>query len=228
MPIRINLLAEQIAAEEERRRDPVKRATLWGSVAILLFACWIALGQARLAKSVHDRDRIRHRLATVDKGSGEVKANLQSLREAEDRLASLYRLATNRYLWGSTFEALQMLPVSTNLRLLKLEGRHAYVVTNQGSAKPAKSGTAKPSRLPTAIETITLRITGQDLGRPEDGNIPQFQRLLAQDAFFGLHLASNGISMVEWSQPMPLPNEPQRTFVQFALECRYAEKERRK
>ena len=41
MPIRINLLAEAQAAEEMRRKDPVKRGLWVAGFLVLVFALWI-------------------------------------------------------------------------------------------------------------------------------------------------------------------------------------------
>jgi hypothetical protein len=40
MPIRINLLAEAQAAEELRRRDPVKRVIFCGALMVALMVVW--------------------------------------------------------------------------------------------------------------------------------------------------------------------------------------------
>ena len=45
MPIRINLLAEEQAAEEMRRRDPIKRALFAGAALAVLMLGWIGLTQ---------------------------------------------------------------------------------------------------------------------------------------------------------------------------------------
>ena len=40
MPIRINLLAESLAEEDSRRRDPVKRAIYIGALLVVLSLVW--------------------------------------------------------------------------------------------------------------------------------------------------------------------------------------------
>ena len=42
MPIRINLLNEELAAEELRRRDPVKRAIFIGIFLVALSLVWFS------------------------------------------------------------------------------------------------------------------------------------------------------------------------------------------
>ena len=57
MPIRLNLLAEAQAAEEMRRRDPVKRALWVAALIVALMLVWSSYLQLRatLANSVVTR-----------------------------------------------------------------------------------------------------------------------------------------------------------------------------
>ena len=58
MPIRINLLAEQLEAEEARRRDPIKRALWMGGSFFVTLVLFSASLQYRLSSA-------RNELATV-------------------------------------------------------------------------------------------------------------------------------------------------------------------
>ena len=51
MPIRINLLAEAQAAEEMRRRDPVKRAVWIAGALVLVVAAWVVFLQVKIMKA---------------------------------------------------------------------------------------------------------------------------------------------------------------------------------
>ena len=48
MPIRINLLAEQLAEEDARRRDPVKRTAWVAGVVVALMGIWSLYLQGRI------------------------------------------------------------------------------------------------------------------------------------------------------------------------------------
>jgi len=56
MPIRINFLAEQQAQEEERRRDPVKRAAWVAAAWVGLLLVWGGYLQAKLWAINGDRE----------------------------------------------------------------------------------------------------------------------------------------------------------------------------
>src|SRR5512133_552686 len=75
MPIRINLLAEQQAAEEARRRDPVKRALWVGGGLVALMVVWIVLLQLRLASAKAELNRYESKLQTVEEDSKEIRAD---------------------------------------------------------------------------------------------------------------------------------------------------------
>jgi uncharacterized membrane protein YiaA len=51
MAISINLLAEAQAAEEQRRKDPVKRAALAAGFVVFLVALWATTLQLRIMAS---------------------------------------------------------------------------------------------------------------------------------------------------------------------------------
>ena len=58
MPIRLNLLAEAQAAEEARRRDPVKRAILAAAFLVAIMLAWSSWlqGRAMLASNQLSRE----------------------------------------------------------------------------------------------------------------------------------------------------------------------------
>ena len=57
MPIRINLLAEQQAADELRRRDPVKRATWAGGFLVGVLTVWSGYLQVKLMAATSEVNR---------------------------------------------------------------------------------------------------------------------------------------------------------------------------
>src|SRR5215475_515936 len=100
MPIRINLLAEMQAAEDLRRRDPIKRTIYVGALLIIILlvvfsSLWLKGIMARaelngLEASLHSR--------TND--YAQVLEKQRKLKDAKVKLAALQQLATNRFLNG--------------------------------------------------------------------------------------------------------------------------------
>jgi hypothetical protein len=107
MPIRINLLAEQQAAEEARRRDPVKRALVMGSVLIVGTLLWTLMTymqvKARRAEFANEDTRFKQ---LEDKAKA-ARALQAEIGDFQRRLTSLDRYSTNRVLWANMLDALQ-------------------------------------------------------------------------------------------------------------------------
>jgi len=54
MPIRINLLAESHAAEEQRRKDPVKRGIYVGASVVSCVLIWALTLQLKIVAAKHE------------------------------------------------------------------------------------------------------------------------------------------------------------------------------
>ena len=74
MPIRINLLAEQQAAEEARRRDPVKRALWVGSGLSRHDVALECLLHLRIVEARAELARYESKLQAVEDNSKEAKS----------------------------------------------------------------------------------------------------------------------------------------------------------
>jgi hypothetical protein len=107
MPLWINLLAEAHDLEEQRRRDPVKRAFLLASFLVtagLLYTGLLhwqsandAAANATLKQYIHDKDA-QHKAALAIK---------QKLNTTRVKLSNLNLLSTNRVLIGNLLNAFQ-------------------------------------------------------------------------------------------------------------------------
>ncbi|HXG47613.1 MAG TPA: hypothetical protein VNO52_08310, partial [Methylomirabilota bacterium] len=67
MPIRINLLAEAQAAEELRRKDPVKRAALVAGALVTGVAAWSGTLQFQVLRSKRDLGQLEARWRSIEK-----------------------------------------------------------------------------------------------------------------------------------------------------------------
>src|SRR5207248_11643686 len=93
MPIRINLLAEQQAAEEMGRRDPVKRAT-WAS-ALLIGILVLVSGylQFQLMVAMRVVNKSESEWNRIEPDFTKITSNLNKIAEAERKWAALQSLA---------------------------------------------------------------------------------------------------------------------------------------
>jgi hypothetical protein len=126
MPIRINLLAEEQAAEEMRRRDPVKRALFAGVLLIILMIGWIGITQISVMAARGDLADSEARLKKVDEASRQAKANQLALADAEQKLRALENYSTNRFLWGTFLDNVQHVSLET-IRLMEIKADQKYV-----------------------------------------------------------------------------------------------------
>src|SRR6266508_1741268 len=114
MPIRINLLAEQQAADELRRRDPVKRATWFCGLVVGVMVVGSGYLQDRLISARGEVSRYESEWRKLESAYKKVSANMEAAAEAERKWAALQTLATNRFLWANPLNALQFVMVAVD------------------------------------------------------------------------------------------------------------------
>jgi hypothetical protein len=107
MPIRINLLAEEQAAEEMRRRDPIKRAIFAGAALAVVMIFWIGITQVNVIAARRELSNYEDRFKKVDDSSKQVRNNQMASADLESKIKALQRYSTNRLLWGTLLDALQ-------------------------------------------------------------------------------------------------------------------------
>jgi hypothetical protein len=125
MPIRINLLAEEQAAEEMRRRDPVKRAFFAGVALVILMIGWMGITQMSVMAARSDLANLETRLKDVDESSRQAKANQQALAEGQQKLRSLGNYSRNRFAWGTFLDNIQRVSLET-IRLMEIKADQKY------------------------------------------------------------------------------------------------------
>ena len=126
MPIRINLLAEQQAAEDARRRDPVKRALILGSVLVVFTLLWTLMAHMQVKARRAEFQNEEARYKQIEDNSKAVKTIQFEIGDIERRMVSLDRYSTNRVLWASMLDALQR-PKFDNIRLKSISANQVYV-----------------------------------------------------------------------------------------------------
>src|SRR5712675_2303147 len=107
MPIHINLLAEVQAAEELRRRDPVKRGFWIAGFLVFLVVVWVISQQVEIMRANKSLLGLDTKLNSQAKEFNQILENQKKLIETNRKLGSLQQLATNRFLLGTVLDALQ-------------------------------------------------------------------------------------------------------------------------
>src|ERR1043165_8322370 len=107
MPIRLNLLAEVQAAEDLRRRDPVKRAIWVGGFLVACMLVWASYVWVHAMMANRKLSGINNRIAALTNDYARVTGNLKKVEEIGRKLGQLNKLASNRFLHGNLLNALQ-------------------------------------------------------------------------------------------------------------------------
>lgn len=134
MPIRLNLLAEQQAAEDARRRDPVKRALWAGGAIVGATILWAVMLQFRLASAKAELTRYEAKLQAVEEDSKETRLGWATSGQIESRISNLQRYSTNRFFSATVLDALQQLKVD-DIRVMQLLTSHSYSTNSDSSYK---------------------------------------------------------------------------------------------
>src|SRR4051794_38313499 len=107
MPIRINLLAETQAAEEMRRKDPVKRAIWIGGFIVFLSLLAALTLQLKISRIRSDIASMNGSFTTIENKVKQVDDHRRATRDLEAKLSALQQFTTNRVLWATALDALQ-------------------------------------------------------------------------------------------------------------------------
>lgn len=121
MPIRINLLAEQQAEAEARRRDPVKRAFWAAGAVIALVLIWSGNLQLKLSGLKSELARQEARWKEIEPRFLQVSNNVREAGSIRKKLESLDKYVTNRFFWANSLNALQH-AADENVRIVNLTG----------------------------------------------------------------------------------------------------------
>ena len=138
MPIHINLLAEAQAAEELRRRDPVKRAIFIGISLTIVALMWSGMVWVKYLLEKETLNSVQIDINTKTNAYQRVMSDRTQIASIQAKLAALQNLQTNRFLQGSLLNALQHATV-TGVQLTRLRVEQNYFLT-EGTASQTDGG----------------------------------------------------------------------------------------
>lgn len=226
MPIRINLLADAHAAEEERRRDPVKRGTYIAAFVVFCVVLWAVTLQLKIIGAKSDLGSVDARWKSIEKGfQSAVEAQKTSM-DVEQRLAALHQMSTNRFLWGNVLNAFQQTLGSVDgVQVVKLKTEQSYFI-GEGTPGRTNGTTFVPGKPPTSTERVSMTLEAMDASSQPGRRVNQFRESIATVPFFKENLSkTNGVMLLSRSAPQNSPNGD-RTFVMFSLKATFPEKTR--
>lgn len=226
MPIRINLLAEAQAAEEQRRRDPVKRAVLVAVCLVVLVLVWGGSLQVKLMTYNVRLNGLETKLNSQTNTFQQIQSNQAKLNVINQKLGALQQLATNRFLVANVLNALQQSTLD-GIQLMRLRTEQTYLFTEEVKPSKTESGRPIPGRPATSTERIAVSLEARDSSPNPGGDlVSKFKNTLAESSYFqNVPISTNDILLKHLDAPV-LDNESGKPFVQFSFECRYPEKNR--
>ena len=220
MPIRINLLAETIAAAEEKRRDPVKRAA-WAAAfvvtGVLLGSGWL---QFKVMAAKSELSSVQADYAKIDKTFKEVTDNRKRLEDLEGRLQALQKLATNRFLWGSALQAFQhTLDGIEDVQVTRMKVEQAYV-----AYEDLKGKNSKDPKAGGMVEKISFVVEARDSSAQPGDQVNKFKAAIAgQPLLTGRVGKTNNVSLLNISPPVVDPLGIRAPYVSFTLQSTFPE-----
>jgi hypothetical protein len=227
MPLRINLLAEELALEELRRKDPFKRA-IWvaGFLIFLVLLCGLTLF-LKIVIAKAELTGLQARWQSLEKVAKQVDEDRRRTIEIEQKLSALLQFNTNRFLWANALNALQQACVD-NVQLTHLKSEQIYIQVEAIKApSPVAGATAAAGKPALATEKIVVHLEGKDYSHRAAEQVPRYKEVIQAFPFFQATLQkTNSILLTSLSPPQTDPSK-KTTCVLFGLQLNLQEKNRR-
>jgi hypothetical protein len=223
MPIRINLLAEALAEEDLRRRDPVKRSIYIGVFLVVLSLVWFSSKWLEFIIQKKTLSSLQAEIVTRTNEFAQVKLNIKRIDDGQKRLDALDNLSNARFLQGNFLNGLQQIYVP-NVVLTRLRLDQTYTIKEGTQPKVNNFGTVA-GQPGTSTERIVLTIDAKDFSPNPGDQVNRFKDSFFKQTFFKANLETNGIKLAS-APSAPQAGSDAKYFVLFTLECRFPDKQR--
>ena len=221
MPIRINLLADAIAAEELRRRDPVKRASFAGALLVAASLVWYSSTWLGYMVNRENLNNVEGELQKRASDYNRFTDNSKKIADVQRRIDALSQLNTERFLQGNLLNALQKTYVP-NVQLSQMHVEQTYAESAAVAAKTNNFGVV-PGHPAAVTEHIKVVLDAKDFSANPGDKVNDFKDALQAQSYFKSALnPTNGVRLSALS-PLQTQGEA-RPFVMFSLECRFQDR----
>jgi hypothetical protein len=229
MPIRINLLAEQQAADELRRRDPVKRAIWIGGFIVSVMSVWSAYLQIRLMAATSELSQYESEWRRLEAGYKKVMVNMEAAAEAERKWGALQSLATNRFLWANPLNALQfVMATADEVQIKAFRTTQSYFITEGAKPSTNANGIVSRAKPGTSREKVMFTLDGKDTSkevkdpakRGTEGYF-KLQEAINNHPYFKTNQVKS--QLITRSPDQVDPSDPTKRFSSFSLGCDFPE-----
>ena len=215
MPIRINLLAEAQAAEDLRRRDPVKRVIIAGVLLLAIMAVWGSTVQLKVMLASRELGQAQYQLDAHKIDYDTAITNNAKIAAIKLKIAALDKMSNARMLQGNLLNALQKVTV-LNVQLTRVKVDQAYVVS-----VPARGQTGKTTVTQKTVVTLSARDSSSNPG----DQVGKFMDALSRaDYFRGMLSKTNAVVLTDESPAQQ--DTSGDNFVLFTVECHFPDQKR--
>ena len=222
MPIRLNLLAEQQDAEDQRRRDPVKRAIWIAGCVVGLLVVWAGYLQIKVVRANSKVTSVEAKFKQLEAKYNLVRTNQDQVVKINGKMTALQQLAAQRFLWGTPLSALQFAVVS-NVQLVRLKTEQIYAVTDASKPVTNADGVVRATHA-VAREKTLMKIDAKDFSVTPGDQIPRFLDALNNHPCFQTNLMK--AELTGRTPPTTEASEPSKPFVLFTVDGQYPERTR--
>jgi hypothetical protein len=220
MPIHINLLAEAQAAEELRRRDPVKRAIFIGVSLVVVSLGWSGVVEVNAFLAKERFIGVQGAINAQTNVYQHVESERKKIATIQTKLAALQKMRDARFLQGSLLDALQHATVD-NVQLTRLRVDQAYFLT-EGTDAQTNGDRVVAGRPASVKERIIAHLDARDFSANPGDQVNKFKEAIAKQTYFQAMLdKTNGVQLA--NPPSAPQNDAGKPYVMFTLDCRYPE-----
>jgi hypothetical protein len=219
MPIRINLLAEAQAAEELRRRDPIKRIIFGGLLLVALVLVWWSWLQLRVMVAHSNLSQIEGEIQSHTNAYQMVLTNQKKIAATKNDLTALQNLTNDRLLQGNLLNALQQATVP-GVQLMRLRVDQTYDVIDATGPQTGDDGRVTTGKPGNVTERITVTLDARDYSSNPGDAVNKFKDVISEEPYFQAALdKTNGVRLTNLSPPQV--GADGKPSVLFTLQCTY-------
>jgi hypothetical protein len=221
MPIHINLLAEAQAAEELRRRDPVKRAVFIGISLVVVTLVWSGMVEINAILAKERFDGVQTAINSKTNAYQRVMSDQNKIATIQRKLTALQKLQAARFLQGSLLNGLQHATVD-NVQLTHLHMDQIYALT-EGTETTTNGDRVTIGRPGSVRERIIVHLDARDFSPNPGDQVNKFKEAIAKEpSYFARMLdKTNGVQLA--NPPSSVQTDAGKNYVTFTLDCRFPE-----
>jgi hypothetical protein len=228
MAIHLNLLAEAQAAEDMRRKDPVKRAVWISALLISSMLVWSSSLQLKAMLANGEVSRMEAQIHSQNTEFKQVIDNQKKIEEITGKLGSLQLLTSNRFLHATLLDSLQRTN-SEDVSLVHFKAEQTYVATE--AVKPrTNDNRVIPGKPGSVTEKITVTLDGNDSSANPGDQVGKYKDAIAGLSYFQTLLSRTNmlnLKSLSGKQLLPTPGSTiGKPCVLFTLECRFPDRTR--